>query len=79
MAAVWASISAEGAAPEEVVHHRVREEDEHVRHYMVALDVTFSSTWQYHQGPYLSCARVMVAYVWVSTAHGSAPGSRNPL
>jgi hypothetical protein len=34
-------------ALEEMVHHPVREEDKHVCRYMVALDITFSSTWQY--------------------------------
>ena len=33
-------------APAEVVHRRVREEDEHVRRYMAALDTRFSNTWQ---------------------------------
>ena len=33
-------------APEELVRRRVGEEDEHVRRYMVALDVRFSNTWQ---------------------------------
>jgi hypothetical protein len=45
VAAVWDRISVEGAGPEEVVHRRVREEDEHVYHYMVVLDITFSTTW----------------------------------
>jgi hypothetical protein len=66
-------------APEEVVRRRVREEDEHVRRYMVALDVMFSRTWQYWQGPYTSCAPVMVPSLWLSTARGSAPGSRRPV
>ena len=30
----------------EVVHHRVSEEDEHVRRYMVALEGRFDNTWQ---------------------------------
>ena len=33
-------------APAEVVRRRVREEDEHVRRYMAALDARFSNTWQ---------------------------------
>ena len=37
-------------APEEVVCRRVKEEDKHVRRYMVALDVMFSNTWQLLQG-----------------------------
>ena len=32
--------------PAEVVHHRVSEEDEHVRRYMVALEGRFDNTWQ---------------------------------
>ena len=32
--------------PEEVVRRRVREEDEHVRRYVVGLDARFSNTWQ---------------------------------
>ena len=31
-------------APTEVVRRRVREEDEHVHHYMAAMDVMFSNT-----------------------------------
>ena len=31
-------------APPEVVRRRVREEDEHVRRYMAAMDVRFSNT-----------------------------------
>ena len=34
----------------EVVHHRVSEEDEHVRRYMVALEGRFDNTWQVLQG-----------------------------
>ena len=33
-------------APPEVVCHRVSEEDEHVRPYMVALEGRFDNTWQ---------------------------------
>ena len=32
--------------PLEVVHCHVREEDEHIRRYMAAMDVRFSNTWQ---------------------------------
>ena len=32
--------------PAEVVRHRVSEEDEHVRRYMVALEGRFDNTWQ---------------------------------
>ena len=38
----------------EVVHHRVSEEDEHVRHYMVALEGRFDNTWQVLQGSHWS-------------------------
>ena len=55
-------------APEEVVHRRVREEDEHVRRYMVALDARFSNTWQVFQGSHPSYDPVIVPYLWVSTA-----------
>ena len=34
----------------EVVRHRVSEEDEHVRRYMVALEDRFDNTWQVLQG-----------------------------
>ena len=34
----------------EVVRHRVSEEDEHVRRYMVALEGRFDNTWQVLQG-----------------------------
>ena len=34
----------------EVVSHRVSEEDEHVRRYMVALEGRFDNTWQVLQG-----------------------------
>ena len=61
-------------APEEVVCHRIREEDEHVRLYMVALDVRFSNTWQCLQPSHPSYAHVMVPYLWVFTARGSGPG-----
>ena len=64
-------------APEEVVRRRVREEDEHVRRYMVALDVRFSSTWQVLQGSHPSYVPVMVHSLWVSTARGSGP--RRPV
>ena len=36
--------------PAEVVRHRVSEEDEHVRRYMVALECRFDNTWQVLQG-----------------------------
>ena len=58
-------------APEEVVRRRVREEDEHVRRYMVALDAGYSSTWQVLQGSHPSYEWVMVPSLWVSTARRS--------
>ena len=66
-------------SPEEVVRRRVREEDEHVRRYMVALDVGFSNTWQCLQGSHPSYAPVMVPSLWVFTARGSGPASRRPV
>ena len=66
-------------APEEVVHRRVREEDEHVRRYMVALDDRFSNTWQFLQGSHPSYDPVMVPSLWVMTAHGSGTGRRHPV
>ena len=52
----------------EVVRHRVSEEDEHVRRYMVALEGMFDNTWQVLQGSHWSYDPVMVPYLWVSTA-----------
>ena len=52
----------------EVVRHRVSEEDEHVRRYMVALECRFDNTWQVHQGSHWSYDHVMVPSLWVSTA-----------
>jgi hypothetical protein len=66
-------------APEEVVRRRVREEDEHVRRYMVALDVRFSNTWQVLHGSHPSYDPVMVPSLWVFTAHGSGTASRRPV
>ena len=56
------------ASPAEVVRHHVREEDEHVRRYMVVLDVRFSNTWQVVQGSHWSYDPVVVPSLWVSTA-----------
>ena len=55
--------------PAEVVRHRVSEENEHVRCYMVALEGNFSNTWQVLQGSHWSYDPVMVPTLWVSTAH----------
>ena len=54
--------------PVEVVRHRVSEEDEYVRRYMVALEGRLSNTWQVLQGSHWSYDPVMVPYLWVSTA-----------
>jgi hypothetical protein len=72
----WATIGAEAVGPEEVVRHRVREEDEHVRRYMVALYVRFSNTWQVLQGSHPSYDPVMVPSLWVSTARTSGTASQ---
>ena len=66
-------------APENVVRRRVREEDEHIRRYMVALDDMFSNTWQILQGSHPSYVPVMVPYLWVFTARGLGAGSRRPV
>ena len=52
----------------EVVRHRVSEEDQHVRRYMVALEGRFDKTWQVLQGSHWSYDPVMVPSLWVSTA-----------
>ena len=55
----------------EVVRHRVSEEDQHVRRYMVALEGRFENTWQVLQGSHWSYDPVMVpylSYLWVSIA-----------
>ena len=52
----------------EVVRHRVSEEDEHVRRYMVVLEGRFDHTWQVLQGCHWSYDPVMVPSLWVSTA-----------
>ena len=51
----------------EVVRHRVSEEDEHIRRYMVALEGRFDNTWQVLQGSHWSYDPVMVPSLWVST------------
>ena len=52
----------------EVVRHRVSEEDEHVRRYMVALEGRFDHTSQVLQGSHWNYDPVMVPSLWVSTA-----------
>ena len=54
--------------PAEVVHHRVSEEDAHVRRYLFALEHRFSNTWQVLQGSHWSYDPVMVPSLLVSTA-----------
>ena len=63
-------------APLEVVRRRVREEDEHVHRYMVALEGgRFSNTWQFLQGSHFSYDPVRVPSLWVSTAHAGGTAS----
>ena len=52
----------------EVVRHRVSEEDQHVRRYIVAWEGRFDNTSQDLQGSHWSYDPVMVPYLWVSTA-----------
>ena len=62
-------------SPPEVVRRRVREEDEHVRRYMAAMDVRFSNTWQVLWGDDPSYDSVMIPSLWVSTARASGNAS----
>ena len=62
-------------APEEEVCRHVREEDEHVRRYMAAMDVRFSNTWQGLWGDGRSYDPVMVPSLWVSIARASGTAS----
>ena len=63
-------------APPEVVRRRVREEDEHVHRYMVALEGgRFSNTWQFLQGSHFSYDPVRVPSLWVSTARAAGTAS----
>ena len=57
--------------PAEVVHHRVSEEDAHVRRYLFALEHSFSNTWQVLQGPHWRYEPVMVPSLWVSTSRAN--------
>ena len=62
--------------PPEVVRRRVREEDEHVHRYMVALEGgRFSNTWQYLRGSHFSYDPVRVPSLWVSTARAAGTAS----
>ena len=63
------------AFPEEVVRHRVREEDEHIRRYMAAMDVRFSNTWHVLWADDQRYDHVMVPSHWVSTARASGTAS----
>ena len=54
--------------PAEVLRHRVSEEDQHARRYMVALEGRFENTWQVLQGSHWSYDPVMAPSLWVSTA-----------
>ena len=54
--------------PAGVVRHRVSEEDEHVRRYMVALEGRFDNIWQVLQGSHSSYDPVMVPSLRVSIA-----------
>jgi hypothetical protein len=51
------------AAPEEVVHRRIREEDEHVRHYRYLLDRFPDRTWSILQGSHISYDPMSVPYL----------------
>ena len=53
--------------PAEVVHHRVSEEDAHVRRYLFALEHRFSNTCQVLQDLTGAMIPVMVPSLWVST------------
>jgi hypothetical protein len=63
-------------APEEVVHQRITEEDEHIRRYMYMLERFPSRTWSILLGSHISYDPMSVHYLWVFSAHGSAPGRR---
>jgi hypothetical protein len=64
------------AAPEEVVHRRIREKDEHVRRYLYLLDKFPDRTWLILRGSHISYDPVSVPYLWFVSARGSAPGRR---
>ena len=63
-------------APPEVVRRRVREEDEHIHRYMVAMDdVRFSTTWRVLWADDRRYDPVMVPSLWVSTARAPRTAS----
>src|ERR1041385_8327658 len=67
VAVAWATVVRREPASEEVVRRRIREEDDHVRRYMAALDAGYYSLWQVLQGSHPSYEWVMVPSLWVST------------
>ena len=60
-----------------MVHHRVSEEDAHVRRYLFALEHMFSTTWQVLWADDRRYDPVMVPCLWVSTAR--TPGTASGL
>jgi hypothetical protein len=64
------------AAPEEVVHRCIREEDEHVCRYLYLFDRSPNRGWSILQGSHISYDPVSVPHLWFVTIHGSAPGRR---
>jgi hypothetical protein len=62
------------AAPEEVVRRRIREEDEHIHHYLYLLDRFPERTWSILQGSHISYDPVSVPYLWFVSIRGLAPG-----
>jgi hypothetical protein len=71
---VWARRDAKGGGPEEVVHRRIREKDEHVRCYLYLLDRFPDRAWSILLGSHISYDPVSVPYLWFVSARGSAPG-----
>jgi hypothetical protein len=64
------------AAPKEVVHRRIREEDEHVRRYLYLLDSSLDRGWSILQGSHISYDHVSVPHLWFVSICDSAPGRR---
>jgi hypothetical protein len=62
------------AAPEEVVRRRIREEDEHVRHYLYLLDRSPDRSWSILQGYHISYDLISIPHLWFVSIRGSAPG-----
>ena len=64
------------------VRRRIREEDEHVRRYLVRLDTqaVHDNMWYslHRDPPHVSIAPVMVPYLWVQAAGRSAPRGLGP-